>query len=303
MHLEDVHAGEEALEVLADDVLQRHEPLVAERHEPVEDRRHLDPGEVLLVGLRVPDRHGEVERQAGDVGEGVRRVDRERGEDGEDPVLEQLLAELLLVPVEVAPAHQLDAGVGQRRDEDLGEQPRVPLAEVARLGPDRLEDLARHHPGGGLHGEPGGDPALETGHPDHEELVEVAGEDRREPDPLEQRQLRVLGELEHPLVEPQPGQLPVEEPVLELLDRGERLVGHLVRRLDVEGLLGDLGATGGGVGAGLLEGHDASLAPPHPPAVVRQSPVQSRAYMGLPRDDRQGGARRRRGWSHTANYR
>ena len=35
----------------------------------------------------------------------------------------------------------------------------------------------------------------------------------------------VLGQLEHPLVEPQPGQLPVEEPVLVLLrPQAERLV-------------------------------------------------------------------------------
>ena len=51
--LEHLHAGEQLLEVLGDDVLERHEPLVAERHEPAEDRRHLDPGEVLLAGLRV----------------------------------------------------------------------------------------------------------------------------------------------------------------------------------------------------------------------------------------------------------
>ena len=50
--LEHLHAGEQPLEVLADDVLERDEALVAERHEPGEDRRHLDPGEVLLAGLR-----------------------------------------------------------------------------------------------------------------------------------------------------------------------------------------------------------------------------------------------------------
>ena len=70
--------------------------------------------------------------------------------------------------------------------------------------------------GGGAHGDAGGDPALEAGHPDHEELVEVAGEDRQEPHPLEQRQVGVLGELEHPLVEAQPGQLAVEEAVVGL---------------------------------------------------------------------------------------
>ena len=87
-----LHAGEQRLEVLGDDVLERHEPLLADGDEPVEDRRHLDPGEVLLAGLRVAHQHGEVERQPGDVGERVRGVDRERGQDREDPLLEQLLA-------------------------------------------------------------------------------------------------------------------------------------------------------------------------------------------------------------------
>ena len=46
--------------------------------------------------------------------------------------------------------------------------------------------------------------------PDHEELIQVAREDRQEPDPLQQREGLVLGELEHPLVEPQPAFLAVE---------------------------------------------------------------------------------------------
>ena len=37
----------------------------------------------------------------------------------------------------------------------------------------------------------GGDPAAQRGDPDHEELVQVAGEDRGEPDPLEQRDVGV----------------------------------------------------------------------------------------------------------------
>ena len=78
---------------------------------------------------------------------------------------------------------------------------------------DLLEHLARLEPGRGAHGEAGGDPALEPGDPDHEELVEVAGEDREEAGPLEQRHARVRGELEHPLVELQPGDLAVEEAV------------------------------------------------------------------------------------------
>ena len=164
-----------------------------ERHEPAEDRRHLHPREVLLAGLRVAHQHGEVEREPGDVGERVGGVDRQRRQHREDPLLEQPLAELLLLAVEVVPADQLDALLRQRRHQLLAEEPRVPLHQVAGLGPDPLEHLARHQPGGGPHGDVGRDPALEAGHADHEELVEVAGEDRREAHPLEQRQVGVLG--------------------------------------------------------------------------------------------------------------
>ena len=166
-----------------------------------------------LPVLRVAHQHGQVQRQPGDVGERVRRVDGQRRQHREDPVAEQRLAGLLLVAVEVRPAQQLDLLLGERGDELVAEQLRVALHEVARRTPDLLQHLARHQAGRGGYGDPGGDPPLQAGHPHHEELVEVGGEDRQEPDPFEQRQVRVLGQLEHPGVEVQPGQLAVEEPV------------------------------------------------------------------------------------------
>ena len=68
------------------------------------------------AGVRVAHEHGQVQRQPGDVGERVRRVDRQRGEHRED-----LGAEVLgqrrrcSSVVEVVPAHDPDALVGQRR--------------------------------------------------------------------------------------------------------------------------------------------------------------------------------------------
>ena len=50
---------------------------------------------------------------------------------------------------------------------------------------------------------------VQGAHPDHEELVQVAGEDGGELQPLHQGDALVLGLLQHPLVEAQPGQLPV----------------------------------------------------------------------------------------------
>src|SRR6185437_8469318 len=48
---------------------------------------------------------------------------------------------------------------------------------------------------------------------DHEELIQVRREDRAEADALEQRQVGVGGEVEHPCVEVEPGELPVDQPL------------------------------------------------------------------------------------------
>ena len=237
VELQHLHAGEQSLEVLADHVLQRHEPLVAQRDEPAERRRHLHPREVLLAGLRVPHQHGHVEREAGDVGERVGRVDGQRREHREDAVLEEPLAELLLLAVEVLPAHQVDAVGRQLGHQVDAEELGVALALLGGADPDRLQHVARHHPGRRPHGHAGRDPALEAGDADHEELVEVAGEERHRPDPLEQRQALVLGHLEQPQVEAQPRQLAVEEAVVVLRQVVQCLgVGH-VRRLHLERLV------------------------------------------------------------------
>ena len=133
--VEHLHAREQSLEVLADDVLQRDEPLVAERHEALEDRRDLDPREVLGAGLGVAHDDREVEREPGDVGERVRRVDGERGQHREDPVLEEPLGHLLLVAVEVGPPHQADVLLGERRDDAVGEEGGLALHQLAGARP------------------------------------------------------------------------------------------------------------------------------------------------------------------------
>ena len=55
-----------------------------------------------------------------------------------------------------------------------------------------------------------GHPAHQPGDPDHEELVQVGGEDGEEAHPLKQRDLIVFRELEDALVELDPALLPVQ---------------------------------------------------------------------------------------------
>jgi hypothetical protein len=168
----------------------------------------------------------------------VRRVDGQGRQDREDPLLEQPLAEPLLLAVELVPADQVDALLGQLGHQLLTEQPRMALHQLTGAGPDLLEHLTRHEAGGRTDGQVGRDPPLQAGHPHHEELVEVVGEDRREAHALEQRLPVVLGQLEDALVEAEPGQLAVEEAIVVRRDGRERRLVGLVRRLHVEGLVG-----------------------------------------------------------------
>ncbi|CAM5359665.1 hypothetical protein SBADM41S_04542 [Streptomyces badius] len=79
-----LHPREQLLQVRRDDVLDRDVPLGRRLQEAGQQRRDLDPGEVAVAADRVADDDGEVEGEPGDVREGVRGVDGQRGQDGED---------------------------------------------------------------------------------------------------------------------------------------------------------------------------------------------------------------------------
>ena len=65
--------------------------------------------------------------------------------------------------------------------------------------------------GDGGHRHPGLDAAFQSRNPHHEELVEVTGEDRQEFHALQKRDaLCIAGKVQNPVVEVQPGQLPVQ---------------------------------------------------------------------------------------------
>ena len=191
-----------------------HEPLRGDGQEPGQQRRHLDPREHRRAGPRVGHHDRQVERQAGDERERVRRVDDERAS----------------APGRSAPG-TARAGCPVR-PEDSSFQRRTSIPSPLSAGriwsvkqaacravsrPARSRVRFSTWPGSWTltpsTGRPGGHPPHQAGHPDHEELVQVAGEDGQEPDPLQQRDALVLGQLQHPLVEPEPAFLAVEVPV------------------------------------------------------------------------------------------
>ena len=198
---------------------------------------------VVLAVLRVAHQHGEAQRQVRDVRERPAEPDGQRREHREDLAAEALGELLALLVAERLAADDADAVLGQR-GQQLGAQAARLALEVAQDPlADRVEHLRRRAPVGARLGDARVDLVVHAGDADHEELVEVRRVDRGELHALEQRDRRVLGELEHALVEVQPRELAVEVQVgvvarlrraleLERLqlgggDRGDRL---LVRR-------------------------------------------------------------------------
>ena len=201
----------------------REELALADADEAGQELGHLDAGESLLARLRVPDEHAERQRQRRDVRERLTGPDRERRQNGIDlPVEERReLVELLLGAVR-DPADQdpflLERGAQLALPEArlLGRQRQHPLAD---LGQGLLRGAAIQR----VNREARRLLAHEAADPYSEELVEVLGEPRAKLQALEERKIRVGGELEDALVEVERGQLAVEEP-LGSLDRGFLLV-------------------------------------------------------------------------------
>ena len=85
----------------------------------------------------------------------MRGIDRERGEDGEDAVLERVAQRGAVVGVELGPIEEVDADVLERRGDVLREDRRLALDQLPRLVADRADGLGRVE----AVGRPGADPA------------------------------------------------------------------------------------------------------------------------------------------------
>ena len=107
--LEDVHAREELVEVCSDDRFELDEALGPDRDETRQRWRDLDAGEELGAGDGIAYDDSEIERQSADVWEGMTRVDREGGEYGEDPLIEERVELGSLIRREGLPVEDLHA--------------------------------------------------------------------------------------------------------------------------------------------------------------------------------------------------
>ena len=239
------HAGKERVEVRGDDLLDGDESvLVGELEESRQDRGHLHPGDPLLGGRGVPDLDGDVEREIRDHGEGMPRIDGERGEDRVDVALEELAHRGAVVVFQLLVGHDVQPCLREVHAEVLEVDPVLAPDELGRALADRDELLAGPEAVCGPRGHAADHLVLESRDADLEELVEQLGEDRHELHTLEQGHRGVLGEVEQPGAEVEARQLPVGEALrsellngAELADeRGAELAaiaGHLAEILEL----------------------------------------------------------------------
>ncbi len=171
--------------------------------------------------------------EIGNEGKGMRRIDGQRSQHGENAREKMILqplairlgeiaglddddADFLDVPPQLAPsAHLL---IGQLDDALLDADELLPRAEpVLRKGVELRARL----------------PA-QTGDAHHEEFVEIIRRDRQKAQLLQQRMIAVRGLLEHAPIELEPGQFAVHE----ALGRGHQLFGtqqDIAGRFDHDG--------------------------------------------------------------------
>ena len=208
-------------QVKPDHVLEQHERVLAgsigQRHEA---RQHLardvDDAERAVRqdrGHGGPDGGNQAERAIAEIRERVAGIDGERGEDGQEHAAEVVLEEALLLVARLLGPEQEDPLGGEEGLDLLQEAPVLLVHQFVHAGGHRGERLRGGHAVGPRRLVARGDAALEGGHPDHEELVQVRAEDGEELHALEQGHARVLSLFEHAPVEFEPRELPVHEGV------------------------------------------------------------------------------------------
>jgi hypothetical protein len=224
-----------------DHLLHGNEALAVRHHdESRQERWNLDSRDPLLTAPRRANDHGQVQREIADIGKGVRRVDRQRGEHREDALLEHAVDVLAIPAVERSVVGEPKADFAKALDDGL-ERAHLTRREVDRATLDLGQLLLHRHAVRAQRGHTGSALFDQAADANLEELVEVAARDGEELRALEEHARRVLGELEDARVEIEPAEVPIDVsmPVAERC-RVLPAPGRVARRC-VFGHLGGLG--------------------------------------------------------------
>ena len=214
-------AGEELTHVGSDEVLEQHVSLLAggrgQAHQPAEHGWHLNDRHGLGAHLApstgalfLSQHHREVERLVAQVREGVTWIHRQGRQSRKHLGHEVRPCRRALLAVELARGEEMDAIRVQLGQELLAPDLVVIGHQGVRALGDSLQLLAGQHPVRRGVGDAAEVLLLEARHTDHEELVEVRGDDGEELEPFEERHVPVACLLENPLIKLQPGELAVD---------------------------------------------------------------------------------------------
>ena len=210
----DVEAREELGEIHPHDVFEKDERVPAAGHGAGQrDEARQDVGNLHARELRpplMPDRDRQILAAIRDERERMARVEGERRQDRVDLRLEvsgQIVRDARLVFRRLEDA---DPVLGKGRPQLIVPARRLILQHRRRALADGGELFGDRQAVNRLRFEPGALFLEQRGHPNHEELVEVRGDDGEELDPLEQRVVLAHRLIEHAPIEREPAQLPVD---------------------------------------------------------------------------------------------
>ena len=215
---DDLAPAEQLVQVRVDDARQQDERVVgagdrARQHDDArQEARRLDRGDRGLASERVAagELDDEIEALVGDLRKRMRGIEADGRQQRLHFAPEIIGHPRALLGIAVAVPQQADAGLRQRRQDRLVQQPVLLGDQHPRLVVDDAEQRAQSRQRHPRRRQPGAQLLLEPGDADLEEFVEVVADDAQEAQPLEQRRRRILRQREDAAVERELRQLAVD---------------------------------------------------------------------------------------------
>src|SRR5215204_5913812 len=178
-------------------------------HESWQRGRDLDASESRPI--RQTEYSDKTETAVRDVRESSPPVDGLRCKNGEDLALESPGDCFLLLVAERCVGNDFNPFSGKTREQMVCDDCRMPADCRLCLGPDGSHLLGRYTSIGTEGADAGVELALDAGNSNHEEFIEICGEDRGELDPFQKWVCALFSFEEHAIVEIEPTQLAVDE--------------------------------------------------------------------------------------------
>ncbi|MPM31515.1 hypothetical protein SDC9_78070 [bioreactor metagenome] len=238
--VEDFAAGEKLRQLTFNQILKQHEGRSRRRVDRLDEARqhagNLDEGEHLAL-VRQPQTYRQLDRAVAEHRERMARIDRQRRQYRQHFDLKITRQFPPAGFREFGDPAQPDPVAFQFRQQFGRQNPMLALQQLVKPGADSEQLFFRREPrivGGGVAEL---QQLAQSGHANHEELVEIAAEDGDEFQPFQHRDFIAGGFVQHPGVEIKPAQFPAQHDfravICRIFDHGS------VRLAKISGLIHD----------------------------------------------------------------